>query len=113
MTASAYSLSAAVPSEAFSIERGEPVIGGLHGPARHCFCGYCMSWLFTRPEGFDWFVNVRTTMLDDPAAYPPYLETYTSEKLPWADTSAVRSFEQFPPVEDYESLAQEYAAWQR
>ena len=68
-----------------------------------------MSWLFTRPEGIDWFVNIRTTMLDEPARFPPFIETFTSEKLPWATTSAVHSFETFPPFEAYEGLTREYA----
>ena len=63
MSASAYSLSVAIPAEGFSVVQGTPVIGGLHGPTRHFFCEYCMSWLFTRPEGFDWFVNVRAPSL--------------------------------------------------
>ena len=65
MTASAFSLSAGFPSEGFTVTKGEPVIGGLHGTTRHYFCPHCMSWMFTRPEGFDWFVNLRATMLDD------------------------------------------------
>ena len=59
MSASAFSLSAAIPSDAFLVIQGEPVIGGLHGPTRHFFCAYCMSWMFTRPDGFDAIVNVR------------------------------------------------------
>jgi hypothetical protein len=70
-----------------------------------------MSWLFTRPDGFDSFVNIRLTMLDDPSPYPPYIETCTSEKLPWATTPAVKSFEKFPPLEAYEGLASDYAAY--
>ena len=65
MTSSAYSLSAAIPAEGFEVIRGEPVVGGLHGASRHFFCPHCMSWMFTRPEGLDWFVNIRSTMLDD------------------------------------------------
>jgi hypothetical protein len=64
MTASAFSLSALYPSNRFKITSGEPVIGGLRGATRHYFCAYCMSWLFTRPEGMDEFVNVRVTMMD-------------------------------------------------
>jgi len=90
--------------------QGQPVIGGLHGPTRHFFCPYCMSWMFTRPAGFDAIVNIRVTMLDDPRPFPPFIETYTSEKLPWASTPAVHSFEKFPPIEEYESLARDYAA---
>ena len=68
-----------------------------------------MSWMFTRPEGMDWFVNLRPTMLDDRSWFTPFIETWTSEKLPWAATPAVRSFEKLPAVEDYEGLTREYA----
>jgi len=108
MTASAFSLSALYPSAAFAITAGEPVIGGLHGPTRHFFCSHCMSWVFTRPEGMDDFVNVRATMLDDARSYRPFIETYTCEKLPWAATSAVHSFDKYPPMEQFPALLAEY-----
>lgn len=110
MSSSAFSLSAAVPSDAFSVTRGEPVIGGLHGKdVQHYFCPYCMTWVFTRPGAALPFVNVRPTMLEQHAWFSPFIETYTSEKLPWATTPATHSFEKFPPFEAYESLIQEYA----
>ncbi|MBA3517770.1 MAG: GFA family protein [Rhizobiales bacterium] len=109
MTASAFSLSAAIPSEGFLVTRGEPVIGGLHGASRHYFCPRCMSWMFTRPEGMDWFVNLRQTMLDDPSWSAPFIETWTSEKLPWATTPAVHSFETLPAFDAYDGLTKEYA----
>jgi hypothetical protein len=110
MSASAYSLSAAVPAEGFEVIEGEPVIGGLHGPdAHHYHCPHCKSWMFTRPEGMDWFVNLRPTMLDDAKWFSPFIETYTSEKLPWATTPAVHSYETFPPFEAYEGLVKEFA----
>lgn len=109
MTASAFSLSVLYPSQSFEVVEGEPVIGGLHGTTRHFFCPHCMSWLFTRPEGMDEFVNVRSTMLDDAASFAPFIETYTSEKLPWATTAAVHSFETLPPMERYPELVAEYA----
>jgi hypothetical protein len=99
MSSSAFSLSAAIPSEGFALTAGEPVIGGLHGAARHYACPYCMSWMFTRLESMDGFVNLRPTMLDDVTWYAPFVETYTSEKLPWARTPAVHSYETFPPME--------------
>ena len=110
MTASAFSLSAAIPSDGFSVTAGEPVIGGLHGATHHYFCPHCMSWMFTRPEGMDWFVNLRPTMLDDPGWFIPFIETWTSEKLPWATTPAVHSFETLPAFDDFEGLTREYAA---
>lgn len=109
MSSSAYSLSVAIPAEGFSVIAGEPVIGGLHGATRHYFCRHCMSWMFTRPEGMDWFVNLRPTMLDDPSWFEPFIETYTSEKLPWARTPAVHSYETVPDLEEFPALLKEFA----
>jgi hypothetical protein len=109
MTASAFSLSTLYPSSSFEVTEGEPVIGGLHGATRHFFCPHCMSWLFTRPEGLDEFVNVRATMLDNARDFTPFIEAYTSEALPWARTPAVHSFEKFPPMERYAGLVEEFA----
>lgn len=108
MSASAFSLTMAIPSDGFEITQGETVIGGLHGAAQHHFCAYCMSWLFTRPEGLDWFVNVRPAHLDHQQGYSPFIETYTSEKLPWAQTPAVHSFEKFPAMDAYQALISEF-----
>lgn len=112
MTASAFSLSAAIPADGFAVTAGEPVIGGLHGAeAHHYFCPHCLSWVFTRAEGLDWFVNVRPTLLDPPRWATPYIETFTSEKLSWAATPAVRSFPAFPTFEEYQQLTADYQAW--
>ena len=109
MTGSAFSLSALYPSSSFDILQGEPVIGGLHGATRHFFCPHCMSWLFTRPEGLDEFVNVRATMLDNARDFTPFIETYTDEALPWARAPAVHSFGKLPPMERYAELVEEFA----
>ncbi len=111
MTASAYSLSAAIPAEGFAVTQGEPVIGALHGANRHYYCPWCMSWMFTRGEGMDWFVNVRATMFDDPSGLAPFVEIWTREKLAWATTPAPHSYEDVPPMEAWETLAKDYAAW--
>jgi hypothetical protein len=111
MTASAFSLSVLVPAEGFELTKGEPVIGGLHGPDLHHYCcGHCMSWMYTRSDRLPGLVNLRVTMLDDPQWFVPFIETYTSEKLPWATTPAVHSFERFPPFEQLPALLQDYAA---
>lgn len=110
MTASAFSLSAAIPSDGFTVTQGEPVIGGLHGATRHYFCPHCLSWMFTRPEGMDWFVNLRTTMLDQPQELPPFIETWTGEKLPWVTTGAAHSYQALPPMEAFEGLVKDYMA---
>lgn len=112
MTSSAFSLSAAIPSEGFEIIRGAPVIGGLHGEqAHHYFCPHCMSWLYTRAEGLDWFTNLRPTMLDEPRWNTPFMETYASEKLPWVTTPAAYSYPAFPTFEEYQALMPAYRAW--
>ena len=110
MSASAYSLSAAIPTEGFQITRGDTVIGGLHGEQHHNFCPHCMSWMFTRMDAFPWFVNLRPTMLDDPSWFTPFVETWTSEKLSWAVTPAVHSYAALPAMEDFASLTRDFAA---
>ena len=115
MSASAYSLSAAIPTPGFAVTRGEPVLGGLRDPElRHFFCPSCMSWMFTRPPEIvtrflPEFVNVRATMLEDVSWFSPFVETWTRAKLPWATTPAVHSYAEFPPVEDYAMLLAEFA----
>ena len=68
-----------------------------------------MSWLFTRPGQIPWMVNVRTTMLDQPAHLPPFAETYVSEKLAWAQTGAAHSYERFPAFPDFAGLAASFS----
>ena len=110
MSGSASSLSAAIPTPAFAVIAGEPVVAGASPEAGHHFCPDCMTWMFTRPAGLDFLVNVRATMLEDTGWYTPFVETYTSEKLAFAATSAAHSYERFPPMEEYEPLMAAYAA---
>jgi hypothetical protein len=111
MSSSAFSLTAICLASGFTVTQGEPVIGGLHGKeAQHYFCAHCMTWMFTRPVFLPHIVNIRPTMFDDRAWFAPFMETFTKTKLPWAQTGAVRSFEEFPAVEAYEDLMKEYAA---
>lgn len=109
MSASAYSLSAAFPAEAFRVTQGEPVLGGLKAEIDHHFCPECLTWMFTRVPGMDFFVNVRVTMFDDVSWFSPFVETWTVEKLPWATTPAVHSFERLPDMDGYKALTEAYA----
>lgn len=113
MTASAFSLSALYTRDSFELLQGEPVIGGLHGATRHYFCPHCKSWLFTHIDGMDDLVNLRATMLDDAASYRPFIETCTSEMLPWAKTGALHSFEKYPPMEQFAPLLAEFSEFDR
>ena len=111
MTASAFSTTLTLPADALEVTQGEPVIGGLHAAdARHHHCDWCKSWLFTRLPPEYGAVNVRATMLDDATWFAPFMETFTSEKLPWARTGAIESFEGFPEPDDYPRIMQAFAA---
>lgn len=109
MSSSAFSLTALFPAEAFFIHRGSPVIGGMHGSTRHYFCPHCLSWLFTRPGESDAFIGVRSSLLDQPQRYAPFMETWVREKLPWANTGARVSYDAFPNPQDYPALMVEFA----
>jgi hypothetical protein len=108
MTASAFSLSLAIPADGFAVT-GDPVIGGMHGATRHYFCPRCMSWMFTRPEGMDAFVNLRPSMLDNHDWFVPFIEVWTRERLPWTSTPAVHSFATQPEFEEYAGLIEAFA----
>lgn len=112
MASSAFSLTAMVPVDGFEVTKGETAVGGAHSPElEHNFCPRCMTWLFTRPIGMP-FVNVRPTMFDDTSWFRPYMETYASAKLPFAETGAVKSYPTFPAMEEIEGLLADYAEWE-
>src|SRR5262245_4056336 len=104
MTASAFSLSEGYSSSAFKVTEGEVVIGGIHGPTRHYFCDHCKSWLYTEPEAVEDFVNVRSTLFDEPHRERPFVETYVNEGLPWARTGAEHSYGALPALEEWPEL---------
>jgi hypothetical protein len=108
MSAGAFSLSVAIPADGFEVTQGEPVPGGLSRDM-HYFCPRCMSWMFTRPPGMDWFVNIRAAVLDDHLWVVPFVETFTSEGLPWARTPAPHSFEKFPEMDGWQPLIAAFA----
>jgi hypothetical protein len=109
LSASAFSLTAMIPNASLEVAKGEPAIGALHGASQYFYCPNCFNWLFTRPAGLGAFVNVRPTLFNVPAWSTPFIETCTAEKLAWAKTSAVHSYEQYPPEADYGRLMLEYA----
>jgi hypothetical protein len=111
MSASAFSLSSLYDRGRFEVSQGEPVLGGLKGATRHFFCSSCMSWLFTRPEGMDEFVNVRSTMFENPEAHRPFVETYYREALPGVETGAVERFDTLPEEDQFGPLIGAYAQW--
>lgn len=109
MTASAFSLSIAVPRAGFTVIAGEAVIGGLHDKkALHHMCKHCLSWVYTSPEGFD-LINFRATMLDDHAWFQPYVDMNAAEKLPWATTGAPHSYDKQPSMAELGPLCASFA----
>ena len=49
----------------------------------------------------------------DTAWFAPFMETWTRTKLPWVSTSAVRSYEEYPPADHYETLIREFSTSQQ
>jgi hypothetical protein len=117
MTASAFSMSEGYPADAFRVTEGEVAIGGIHGPTRHYFCDYCKSWLYTEPESVADFVNVRSTLFDEPRTSRPFVETYVSEALPWARIRAEHSYDALPAMDEWPGLIRAFAerkgAWSK
>jgi hypothetical protein len=110
MTASAFSLTVMVPTDGLTLVSGELERGGLHKEHRQEYCVYCKSWVLTRPYGFDWVVNLRATTLDNRRTFEPFIETWTSEKLPWATTPARRGYPTVPGLEEYQPLMDAFKA---
>lgn len=109
MSASAFSLTLAVPASGFAVIFGVPVSGGLKGTTRHFFCPTCKSWVYTQLEGIDDYVNVRSTLLDRHGWFVPFIETWTQHKLPWARTPAQHRFATQPDPAAFKQLAQVFA----
>jgi hypothetical protein len=111
MSASAFSLTAIFPAQAFRVVKGTPVKGGIQGPTLdHFFCPDCKTWMFTRVVGMSDIVNLRPTMFDTPQWSDPFIETMTRSKLPWATTPARHSFAEFPSQAEFPRLIAEFAA---
>jgi len=110
LTSGPYSLTLMLPASGFAVLEGQTEIGGLHREqSRHHFCGYCKNWLYTDGFAGGQFVNFRPTMLEDGAWVRPFVESYTSEKLPGVVSGALHAYAQFPPPEDYPKLIETFA----
>ncbi len=109
-SASAYSLTTMFPSESFSCS-GDLIRGGLRACARtHHFCKSCLTFVYSQVEGAEHRINLRTSVLDNAAAFEPFVELMTDEKIPWASVPARRSFPTFPDsAEEVQELFADYA----
>jgi hypothetical protein len=111
MTGGAFSLSSLYPDDRFQILEGETVRGGLKTGPNHRFCASCMSWLYTVPDGFEGFANVRSSLFADAAEHRPYVEMWTREALPLAQSGAEVKYETVPDEAQFGDLMASYAEW--
>lgn len=110
MSSSAFSLTAMVPPDGFEVVSGSTVVGGAHSSElEHHGCARCLTWIYTKVSGAP-FVNVRPTLFNNTEWFAPFMETMTSEQLPWVKPMSEHRFERFPPMESLGRLLAEYAA---
>ncbi|HYJ30930.1 MAG TPA: hypothetical protein VEW25_11380 [Allosphingosinicella sp.] len=55
-------------------------------------------------------MNLRAPVLDDRGWFAPFVELWTAEKLPWAETGAPRSYDTGPAVAEFQALMDAFAA---
>ncbi|MFZ5748184.1 MAG: GFA family protein [Pseudomonadota bacterium] len=111
MSASAYSLTLTIPDKGFELIRGEPVLGGMRAnDVLHYHCPLCKNWLFTRIAAIPDIVNLRPAVLDDHGWVVPQFETCTNEKMLWAHTPAVQSYQGCPEPDEFDPLMDLFAA---
>ena len=110
MSASAYSLGTLFPSSGFSCT-GELIRGGLGSGARtHYYCKACLGLIYTKIEGADDRITLRTSVLNEAELFEPFVELMTDEKMPWVNVPAAYSFKRFPTsVDELKALLEEYA----
>lgn len=110
-SASAFSLTTMFPADAFTCH-GTLDKGGLGSEGRdHFFCMSCKNFIYSQIGGAQERINLRTSVLDNAAAFPPFVELMTAHKLPWATTPARHSFAGFPEtLEELQTLMVAYAA---
>ncbi|WP_430246100.1 GFA family protein [Neorhizobium sp. DAR64861/K0K2] len=111
MSAGPYSLGAIYADEAVTIVSGKTSPIGADPYAGHQGCPHCASWVISRPPVLVDMVVVRSALFEDAAAFAPFVETFTSEKLPFVSLIAPHRFERFPNPSEFPTLMSEYAKW--
>lgn len=109
-SASAYSLSTMFPFDSFSCT-GDLIIGGLRSEERtHYFCASCLNFIYSQVGGPNQRINLRTSVLEDTAAFEPFAELMTQQKMPWSKVPAVHSFARHPEtLDELQVLMKAYA----
>lgn len=112
MTGGPYSLGAIYPSAAVAVEAGEPVAIGVDPSSGHKGCARCASWVMSQPLGLGDITVVRSSLFADADRFAPFVESFTSEQLPFAAPVAPHRFERFPDPADFPKLMAAYATWE-
>jgi hypothetical protein len=109
-SASAFSLTAMFLKKSFS-HSGELQKGGLHSEQReHYFCSSCKNFIFSRLKTAPERINLRISILDDAASFPPFVELMTDEKVEWANLPVSHSYALFPKtLDELKALMKDYA----
>lgn len=113
LTASAFSLTAMIPRVNFAYT-GALSVGGLHSEERaHHFCASCQNFVFSEMKRAPERINLRTSILDEGASFPPFVELMTVDKLSWSSVPAVHSYEQGPTtLDELQKLMDDYSRQQ-
>jgi hypothetical protein len=82
------------PLAGFTIVAGEPVSYRSSPPVVRTFCGRCGTPLTYTHEKLPDVIDVTTCSLDDPEAFPPRDQVWTSHRIGWMETAA--DLPQFP-----------------
>ena len=95
-SASAFSLTTMFSRDAVTFT-GDLIKGGLGTEGRdHYFCKFCLNFIYSQIGGADHRINLRTSVLDTAADFPPFVEIMTDEKMPWATVPTKHSYARFP-----------------
>ncbi len=113
MTSGPYSLSALYRDAQFSVQAGEAIVGNCKSAGQHYFCKSCFSWAYTKPSGLEGMVNIRTSLLERAAEFPPFAEFYCDEGFADVSSGAELTFGTAPSPEDFLKLADAYASWEK
>ena len=70
-----------------------------------------MALMFTKVEGAEARLNVRTTLCRDRSWFTPFIEIMTKDKLSWAVTPAIHSYDVFPSPGEFKRLLAEFSGW--
>ena len=110
---SAFGMSLAVPSDAFSMRSGTPKVWTRSSASGHgvacAFCAECGVRIYHRPERKPGSVNVKPGTLDDTGWLDPAAHLWTGSAQPWINLADGR-IQAVAQPDDFRAIR---AAWQQ